>query len=76
MASLAISMALGTERVTTDVVEANEFAELSEHYQVRGVPTTIINDATSVVGAMPPMHFLEELQDFFSAAETPEEEAP
>lgn len=44
-------MAIESERVTADVIEANEFPELSDRYQVSGVPKIVINDRVELLGA-------------------------
>jgi hypothetical protein len=49
--------------IRAEGVEAMEFAELSAHYQISGVPDTVINDgAARVVGAVPESHLLNEIQ--------------
>jgi glutaredoxin-like protein len=58
-ASLAHKMAVESERVTADIVEANEFPDLAERYNVRGVPKVVVNDSTGFVGAQPEARFLE-----------------
>lgn len=44
-------MAVESARVTAEVIEANEFAELSGRYQVSGVPKIVINDKVELLGA-------------------------
>ena len=41
---LSHAMALASDKVTADMVEATEFPHLSMRYQVMGVPRTVIND--------------------------------
>lgn len=49
--------------VLAEGVEAMEFHELSERYQISGVPDTIINDdAGRVVGAVPEPNLLAEIR--------------
>jgi predicted DsbA family dithiol-disulfide isomerase len=48
--------------ILADVIEANEFQELSERYQVRSVPKTVINDRVEFVGSLPEAKVLEALQ--------------
>jgi predicted DsbA family dithiol-disulfide isomerase len=55
-------MAIEFEHVTADVIEANEFPELSQHYMVSGVPKTIINDRVQFTGAVPEEHFVAAIQ--------------
>ena len=46
-------MAQLTPRITADVIEANEFPELSQRFNVMGVPKTVINGVQELVGAQP-----------------------
>jgi len=55
---LAHKMAIENEFVRADMVEATEFPELSEKYQVMAVPRTVINDTNYFEGALPEAEFL------------------
>jgi predicted DsbA family dithiol-disulfide isomerase len=56
-------MALESPLVEADMVEAMEFPELANRYQVSGVPHTDINDGEgNVVGAVPEDYLLEEIK--------------
>lgn len=46
-------MALLNPRITADVIEANEFPELSQRFDVMGVPKTVVNGVQELVGAQP-----------------------
>ncbi len=60
---LAHRMALESENVYADMVEATEFPELAERFAVSGVPQTTINmGAGSVVGAYPEPQLVEEIR--------------
>ncbi len=50
---LAHHMAMVSDRVTADMVEAQEFPEISQKYKVMGVPRTIINEKLHQEGAAP-----------------------
>ena len=50
---LAHKMALESELVTGDMVEAIEFPHVSNKYQVMGVPRTVINEDVFLEGAAP-----------------------
>jgi predicted DsbA family dithiol-disulfide isomerase len=50
---LAHSLALVSAQIRADMVEAIEFPHLAEKYHVQGVPRTVINEDTSVEGAVP-----------------------
>ena len=54
-------MAIESELVTADMVEASEFAELSDRYQVYGVPLTVANEKLRIEGGMPEQMFIPRL---------------
>jgi glutaredoxin-like protein len=58
----AFKFASLNDNITADCVEATEFQELSMKYHVQGVPKTIINDNTEVVGAVPEKMLLEKVK--------------
>ncbi|HSR24798.1 MAG TPA: thioredoxin family protein [Candidatus Eisenbacteria bacterium] len=58
-ASLANRMALASPRVRAVVVEANEFPDLSDRFDVQGVPRTVVNRAGAFVGALPEAAFVQ-----------------
>ena len=39
-------------------VEATEFMDLSRRFRVTGVPKTIVNDSTEILGALPEDEFV------------------
>ena len=54
-------MAMESVLVTADMVEASEFAELSEAYQVYGVPLTVANEKVRIEGGMPEQMFITQI---------------
>lgn len=64
---LASQMAIASPRVRADCVQAQEFPELSERYQVMGVPRTVGNEAHALEGAVPEAAFLEFVQQVAAA---------
>ena len=50
---LAHHMAMVSNKVTADMVEAQEFPEMSQKYKVMGVPRTVINEKYHQEGAAP-----------------------
>lgn len=52
-AVLAYDMAVASDWVRAEVVEATEFPELSDHYGVMGVPLNVINETARVEGRAP-----------------------
>lgn len=61
MASLAVSFAMINPNITASVIEANEYPDLSQRYEVYGVPRTVINDKEAIEGAVPPNMLLEKI---------------
>ena len=60
---MAHKMAMASELVTADMVEANEFPHLSMKYNVMGVPRTVINEEFHVEGAVPEHMLLAKMQE-------------
>lgn len=59
---LAYQMALESPLVQAEMIEANEFPDLSDRFGVSGVPQTTINlGAGTAVGAYPEDMLLEEI---------------
>jgi glutaredoxin-like protein len=58
-ARLAQKMAVESEKVTADVIEAGEFPDLVERYAIRGVPRVVINETEAFTGARPEPRFLD-----------------
>jgi len=54
--------------IVADVIEANEFPELSQRYGVMSVPMTVINNRVKFVGALPEAKVLEALARAISHA--------
>ena len=60
---LAHRLALASPLVRADMVEASEFPDLADRYQVMGVPRTVINETGAVEGAVPEAYLLAHLQE-------------
>ena len=58
-AAMANRMALASPKVRSIVVEANEYPELADRFQVQGVPRTVVNRRGAFVGALPEAMFVE-----------------
>ena len=50
MARAAFQLAMSNDKITADVFEAQEFPELAQKYQVRGVPMTLVNEGAPIMG--------------------------
>jgi len=59
----AHAMAVMSERVRADMVEATEFPHLGQKYGVRGVPKTVINETVSQEGAAPESMIVEKIRE-------------
>ena len=55
---LAQHMSIASEHVRSECIEATEFPEMSQRYQVMAVPKIVINDAVEFEGALPERDFL------------------
>jgi len=58
---LAHKLALASDLVTADMVEATEFPHLANKYHVYGVPRTVINEVIHIEGAVPEGALLPQL---------------
>jgi predicted DsbA family dithiol-disulfide isomerase len=56
---LAHHLAVASEWIRADCVEATEFPELAQRYMVSAVPKTVVNDRVSFEGAVPEAAFVE-----------------
>jgi hypothetical protein len=52
-------MAQLNPRITADVIEANEFPDLSRRFNVMGVPKTVIDGAQELIGAQPEARLMD-----------------
>ena len=66
---LAQHMSIASERVRSECVEATEFPELSQRYQVMAVPKIVINDHVEFEGAIPESDFVNAVLQAASAKE-------
>jgi hypothetical protein len=51
-------MAFASPHVTSYAVEATEYPDLSRKYRVSGVPKTVVNEETEILGAIPEEDFV------------------
>jgi len=56
--------------VRSECVEATEFPELSQRYQVMAVPKIVINDTVEFEGAIPEADFVKAVLQAVSGKET------
>ena len=60
---LAHQMAMASDLITADMVEATEFPHLSMKYNVMGVPRTVINETVYQEGAAPEALIVAKMQE-------------
>ena len=60
-------LAMESEMITADMVEAIEFPHLSNKYAVQGVPRTVINESIHMEGAAPEPMLLAKLKQAVAA---------
>ncbi len=58
---MAHRLAIASDRIRADMVEAIEFPHLANKYQVYGVPLTVINETIRVEGAVPEGRLVQEV---------------
>ncbi len=56
---LAHKMAMESDKIVAESIEANEFPDLSRKYNVMAVPRTVVNDREVIEGAMPESMFIQ-----------------
>ena len=56
---LAWRLAAASPRVTASAIEATEFPELVQRYRISGVPQTVIDDRTEILGSLPEDAFVQ-----------------
>jgi glutaredoxin-like protein len=64
---LAHKLAMASDMVTADMVEATEFPHLAAKYQVQGVPRTVMNEITHIEGAVPEAALVSKLLAAFGS---------
>lgn len=61
MAYLAGGLAFLVPRITTEIIDANSFVDLSTRYNVGAVPKIVIDDRTEVAGVLPPEELIKRI---------------
>ncbi len=62
-ASLAHRLALESDMISADVVNAQEFPQLGQRYNVFAVPKTVVNELVYFEGALPEEQFLQRIME-------------
>ena len=56
---LAHHLAIASDLIRADCVEATEFPDMAQRYMVMAVPKTVVNDRVSFEGALPEVQFVD-----------------
>jgi glutaredoxin-like protein len=62
-AGTAHQMALESDKIRADIIDAQEFPELAQRYNVYAVPRVVVNETTQFEGALPEDKFLEKVNE-------------
>jgi hypothetical protein len=54
-------MAMESDLITAESIEATEFPDLSRQFRVMAVPRTVVNDRIAFEGAMPESMFVDRI---------------
>jgi len=65
---LTHKLAIASDNVRADAVEAMEFPHLAIKYNVRGVPRIVINETIHIEGAIPEPMLMAQLQEALKPA--------
>ena len=69
---LAHKMAMESDKIRSEAIEATEFPDLARKYRVMAVPRTVVNDGAAIEGAMPESIFVRRLSEILQPAKTQE----
>ena len=68
---LAHKLAVASQWIRADAVDATEFPELADRYHVYGVPRTVINETVHIEGAVPEAMLLAQLVPLLESTTSP-----
>jgi predicted DsbA family dithiol-disulfide isomerase len=66
---LGFNLAVASDKVRAEMVEATEFPHLAQKYHVMGVPRSVINEDYHIEGAAPEPMVLDKIREAISAGE-------
>jgi predicted DsbA family dithiol-disulfide isomerase len=62
-------MAMESDQITAEAIEATEFPDLARQYRVMAVPRTVVNDHEAFEGAMPESLFVRRISEILNPQE-------
>ena len=60
---MAHKLAIESDQIRADMIEAVEFPHLVQKYQVSGVPKVLINEKVEFIGALPEEAFVAQVME-------------
>lgn len=60
-AKLGIKLAIASDKIHVDIIDAQEFLDVSEKYRVEGIPMTVVNEKQEFYGALDEEKYLERI---------------
>lgn len=72
---MAHKLALGSDYITSDMIESAEFPHLASKYGVMGVPRVVINEESGFEGAHPEASFVDEVMKAYESAKEAKDKA-
>ncbi|MFO8014889.1 MAG: thioredoxin family protein [Phycisphaerae bacterium] len=58
---IAHQMAMESDRITTDVLNVDDFPDVAEHYKAMSAPTVVVNGSYCFYGALEESQFIEQV---------------
>jgi glutaredoxin-like protein len=65
IAKMGLRLAVASDYVSVDIIDAIGFLEISEKYGVRGIPMTVVNEEKSFYGALDEDRYVNNILKFF-----------
>lgn len=56
-------MAMESDKITAEAIEATEFPDWAQQFHVMAVPRTVVNDKDFIEGAMPEAMFVRRIME-------------
>ncbi|MBN1543274.1 thioredoxin family protein [candidate division KSB1 bacterium] len=61
VAKLALKLAIANKAIQVDIIHADEFLQVAEQYNVRGIPMTVVNEKECFYGALDEIDYVNHL---------------
>jgi len=61
VAKLGLKMAVASDYINVDIIDALDFLDISEKYNVRGIPMTVINENKLFYGALDSKEYIDNI---------------